>query len=234
MALLIDPELNSVSIVLIGNFNPSIFQPYWFSAQGLIAEQAASSAKISVIHPEVTNFAIDSFFALQVTTDRFSIERTVAPWILIADMVVRMFGSLLPHTPVGRMGINRIVHFKFKDAATRERIGRLLAPRDPWGEFGKRSSGGTGPKHGGLQSMSLIQRDVSDRPGGWILTKIEPSARIAAETSGVYMEVNDHYDSKDWPSPKDAQEIVKMLEAKFDQSLQCSENIINQIMGLGQ
>jgi hypothetical protein len=232
MALLIDPELSSVSIVFIGHFNPSIFQPYWFAANELVSEEAARSAQISVIHPDIAAFTIDMHFSLQVTRDRFAIDRAVAPWIVISDLAVRTFGTVLPHTPIGRMGINRLVHFRVKDEATREKIGLLLAPREPWGEFGRRVSGATGTKHGGLQSLTLLQRDVEDRPGGWIQAKIEPSSRIGEGGSGMYMEINDHYEIENWTVPKDAQEIIRILDQQFDRSVAESENIINQIMSL--
>jgi hypothetical protein len=232
MALLIDPELSSAAIVLVGQFNPTIFQPYWFAANELVSEEAAKSAQISVIHPEVAAFTIDMYFNLQVTRNRFAIETAVAPWIVISDLAVRIFGGLLPHTPIGRMGINRTVHFRVKDETTREKIGVLLAPREPWGEFGKRVSGGTGAKHGGLQSLSLLQRDVGDRPGGWIQAKLEPSSIIAEGRTGIFMEINDHYEIENWAVPKDAQEIIGMLQKNFDSSVAESENIINQIMSL--
>lgn len=232
MALLIDPELGSVGIVLVGQFNPSIFQPYWFAANELVSEEAAKSAQISVIHPDIAAFTIDMHFNLQVTRDRFAIDTAVAPWIAISDLAVRIFGGLLPHTPIGRMGINRMVHFRVKDEATREKIGLLLAPREPWGEFGRRVSGGTGQKHGGLQSLSLLQRDVGDRPGGWIQPKLEPSSRIGDGRTGIYMEINDHYEIENWALPKDAQEIIGILDKRFDSSIAESENIINQIMSL--
>jgi hypothetical protein len=233
MAMLIDPDLSGVNIVLIGRFNPSIFQPYWFSAQELISDEAANSAQISVIHPEVTAFVIDSLFGLQVTQDRFAIDRSVAPLILVSDLTVRIFSVLLPHTPIGRLGINRSVHFKVKDAATREKIGQTLAPREPWGEFGKKVSSGSGSKHGGLQSLTLIQREVEGRSGGWIQAKVEPSARLGFSETGIYVEVNDHFEISNWTSPKDAIDVIQILDAKFDESLVRSESIINQIMGLG-
>jgi hypothetical protein len=234
MPLLVDPELNGVNIALVGRFNPSIFQPYWFCAHDLISEEAAKSADISVIHPDITAFAIETQFGLQVTSDRFSIDRAVAPWILICDLVVRIFSVLLPHTPIGRMGINRVLHFRVKDAATREKIGLLLAPREPWGEFGKKVSGGEGMKHGGLQSLTLIQRDVEGRPHGWIQAKVEPSAKVGLAQTGIYMEVNDHYEIENWNAPKDALDIIRILERNFDTSIATSESIINQIMSLGQ
>jgi hypothetical protein len=45
-----------VSIVLVGNFNPAIFQPAWLAAKGLIRESEASAAVVEVIHPELAQY----------------------------------------------------------------------------------------------------------------------------------------------------------------------------------
>ena len=130
------------------------------------------------------------------------------------------------------MGINRLVHFDVGSPETRERIGKLLAPRGPWGEWGKLVSSGEGPKHGGLLSLTMIQQDLSDRASGWIQTKIEPSKTIAHGRSGIYMEVNDHYEVAEPAKIKDAAEMTEILRTKFDSSLKNSEFIIDQIMSL--
>jgi hypothetical protein len=49
MPLRIEPEISGVAIVLRGNFNPSIFQPFWMAQQELITDEAAAAATISVI-----------------------------------------------------------------------------------------------------------------------------------------------------------------------------------------
>jgi len=48
--------LASVSIVAIGSFNPAIFQPLWFSTNGLIRPEEAASATINLITNDVTAF----------------------------------------------------------------------------------------------------------------------------------------------------------------------------------
>src|SRR5208337_4054919 len=102
----------------------------------------AESAQVVVISSEITAFAIDSLFDLQVQKTRFSLSRSVAPQILICDLVTRIFTDLLPLTPIGSMGINRTVHFSVGDSEKRDRIGEILAPRAPWGEWGKEVSSG--------------------------------------------------------------------------------------------
>ena len=41
------PEIKAFSIVLLGDFNPKIFQPAWFSAQGLIREKGLMNECLS-------------------------------------------------------------------------------------------------------------------------------------------------------------------------------------------
>jgi hypothetical protein len=99
----IDPEIGGASIVLLGSFNPKIFQPYWMAKHGLISDDAAEVADVAVIHPEIAAFMIEDLFALQVNSSRFAIERNVAPLVLICDLVNRLFSELLPHVPIQQM-----------------------------------------------------------------------------------------------------------------------------------
>jgi len=180
----IEPEIDAAAIVLLGSFNPKIFQPFWFARHGLVSDDEADSANISVIHSDITAFEIESF-TLRVERERFALERKIAPLIVISDLAGRVFGDLLPHTPLRALGINRHVHFDVGDAEKRDRIGEMLAPRLPWGKWGEQVSSGEGAKHGGLLSLALIQRNVSDRPDGWIQAKIEPSVRLQGGRAGI-------------------------------------------------
>src|SRR5262249_25023629 len=78
----IEPEIGAASIVLLGSFNPKIFQPYWMAKHGLISDSEAEAADVAVIHPEITAFMIEYLFTVQVNPTRFSIERNVAPLVL--------------------------------------------------------------------------------------------------------------------------------------------------------
>jgi hypothetical protein len=225
----IEPELSELSIVLIGNFNPVIFQPSWLAGHGLITDKAAQSAAITVIHPDITAFSIEGLFTFQVDRERLILGRAAIPWVYGSDFIAKIFRDLLPHTPVSKLGINVLVHFDAGSQAKRDEIGEMIAPRAPWGEWGAQASSGEGAKHGGLQSLTLIQKNVTDRPAGWIQAKIEPSARIRGGQSGIFMEINDHYEVSGTDS-QDAQAIVAILQDKYDSSVRHSEKIIDQIM----
>jgi hypothetical protein len=230
MPLRIEPEISGVSIVLRGSFNPSIFQPFWMARQGLITDEAAAAANVSVIHPEISNFAIEPEFILQVQTDRFAINRATAPLVQVADLCSRIFGDILPHTPISTMGINRSVHFSVGSPQERDRIGMMIAPRGPWGFWGEELGSDDPYTSGGLQSMIMINKKVGNREAGWIQAKIEPSQSIAKGESGIFMEINDHYAFKN--TANDAVAMMTILQNRFDASIAYSDKIIDQIMSL--
>ena len=133
----IDLELSGVDIVVLGDFNPTIFSPRWFSSNGLIRESVADSAQVQVIHPEISDFTAD-WLRLQVARDRFLMGTTQAPYVRLRDLVLQIFSECLPHTPLRAFGINFGVHFLVDSRATRDRIGTALAPLGPWGIDGGR------------------------------------------------------------------------------------------------
>ncbi len=97
------PEIQGVSIVLLGDFNPKIFQPAWFAAQDLIRQQEADEADIKIIHPEVVSFATGQWLALEVTRERFVVSTTQDPYSkVMRDLVVGSF-ELLQHTPLYKL-----------------------------------------------------------------------------------------------------------------------------------
>src|SRR3954447_8551355 len=64
-------EDDIVTVVLLGNFNPSIFQPRWMATVGLLGDEEAKSAKISLIAQDTAIFEVGEWLAIHVTTERF-------------------------------------------------------------------------------------------------------------------------------------------------------------------
>ena len=124
-----------VSIVVTGSLNPVIFSPAWLHLNSVINAAEFEAAKIVVIHPEVTDFTVDTL-RLQVTAQRFTIISSELPFIRIADLASTIFGSLLPHTPVHQIGFNLQLHFNLESPRQRWTLGRKLAPIEPWGSWG--------------------------------------------------------------------------------------------------
>ena len=225
----IEPEISGVVIVMIGRFNPAIFTPAWFALHGLLPEKVADGARLQVAHDQVTSFSAD-WLTLQVTPDRFLAETEQSPCVRLCDLVTRVFKEYLPHTPAMQLGINRWVHFKVKSATERVRVGRILAPVQPWGQWGESIEQGS--EHGGLRALTMTQvapgeRTATDR----INVTVEPSSRIGEGRLGIYVNVNDHFEI-DTTGPGSAERLMELLDRQFNASLQHSEAIIDQFMSL--
>ena len=225
----ITPEIDGVSIAVLGNFNPAIFTPAWFALNGLLPESVARNAVLTVAHEQVTQFNTD-WLRLDVTLDRFYVETTQAPHVRVHDLVVRVFKEYLHHTPVMAFGINRNVHFGVWSLAARDKLGRTLAPVEPWGAWGQEL--GPDGERGGMTSLTMSQIDPEGRPaGGRINVKVEPSAKIGNGRTGVYIGVNDHYAFGD-TGPGVAAGAMELLENNFKDSIGRSQAIVDHVMSL--
>ena len=226
----IEPEINGVSIVLRGDFNPAIFTPAWFVLHALLPQGAADAAEVQIVHPRVTAFTFD-WLHLEVRDDYFSAEASQAPHIRLRDLVLRVFKEHLPHTPLKVLGINRQVHFRVRSLAERDRIGRILAPVRPWGAWGQ--SLGLDGENSGMMSLTMMGqarcggRSTEDR----INVTVGPSAKIGTGRSGVYVGVNDHYVIDDG-GPGEGMHVMGLLEKNFETSVKRSDCIVDHVMSL--
>ncbi len=227
--MVIEPEISGASIVLVGKLNPHIFTPDWLLRHQLIGESDAASAEVKVIHPEISVIEFE-WMSVRVERERFVVDTSNSPFVRIYDFTVSIFRQLLSHTPIQMLGINRLVHFDAGSFDQRNLLGRKLAPVEPWGEWAKELDGISPEEYGGLNSMTMRQNKVPDRKKGSINAKIEPSTRILNGVSGVFMQINDHYELDTSSDPNGCDEIITVLEKQFDLSIKRSEWIINQIM----
>ena len=225
----IAPEISTTSIVLVGNFNPAIFTPAWFELHGLLPKGTADIAKLGVARSQATSFNAE-WLNLNVLLERFSVETVQAPDVRIRDLVVRTFREHLNHTPLKAVGINRSVHFNLKSLADRDRIGRKLAPIEPWGAWAEEL--GLDGTHGGMTALTMSQIDPDGRPkGGRINVTVEPSTQIGEGRTGVFVNVNDHYQF-DADQPEATESVIQVVENQFDVSVKRSNKLIDHIMSL--
>ena len=226
----IEPEISGVAVVLLGDFNPAILTPAWFAMHELLPTAAAENASLEVAHRQATVFSTE-WLNVQITTDRFMADTQQAPHVRVRDLVVRAFREHLHHTPLKGLGINRTVHFRVGSSWGRDRIGRALAPPEPWGRW--RQELELEGEHGGMTSLTMSQFLPKDRPaGGRVNVKVEPSNRVGEGRDGVYVEVNDHYVAAS--AGAGAAELMGFLDERFDASLRRSDAIVDHIMSLAE
>ena len=208
------PEIQGMSIVLLGDFNPKIFQPAWFAAEKLIRVPEAESAEIEIIHPEIIIFKLE-WVNIQITRDSCSFSTIQEPYYeIMRDLCIGTF-RLLRHTPIRKLGINRDVHFRMKSTEEWHSLGHSLAPKELWGKV--------------LQNPGLISLTINgeriDGLKGYIKVKVEPSSKVEI---GVYIQVNDHYEAVETAIGGD--EIINVLESSWERSKTNSIAIINAVL----
>ena len=205
-------EINAVSIVLIGSFNPAIFNPLWFKVHDLIKPDEADSAKLEITHPEVSSFSTD-WLKLQVLHKRFAAATTDPSHFPSLKDLVRGTFSLLEHTPVSKMGLNRLMHFRMSSTKEWHEFGDLVAPKEHWKVIMNKP---------GLISLRM-EDPRTEGHKGYVRVKIEPSARIQP---GVFVEVNNHYESE---SENGLEVMMGVLESSWSNVLSSSEEIAKHL-----
>jgi len=208
------PEIHGMSIVLLGDFNPKIFQPAWFAAEGLIRSVEAENAEIEIIHPEIVSFKLD-WLIFRATRDRCSFATVQEPsFETMRDLCISTF-EILTHTPINKMGLNNDTHFKMRTTDEWHSLGHKLAPKDLWKDTFLNP---------GLRSLTIEGRR-DDNFKGYIRVKVEPSVRI---DPGVYIQVNDHYETNTDTIGCGA--IINILRTCWKNSKERAINIINKIL----
>jgi hypothetical protein len=207
------------SIVLRGDLNPRIFQPYWYAAQGLLGKDAAESAQIDIVHRDVSHFTLD-WLDVQVFRDRFS-SRTLQGGHeeALRDFVLGTF-KLLRHTPVGIMGVNFVVHFSVDSVEEWHAIGHRLVPKE-----GLWASVLESP---GTRSL-LIEGKRPDGEVGYVRVKVEPSE---AHHPGVFVEINDHFDRRLEGRIPPVSVMMDILSSQWSASVERAQKIVGRLMEL--
>ena len=223
----IDPDKINVTVNLLGAFNPAIFTPQWFFYSDLINKAELDSCQIEVVHPEVSIFNME-WFRLGVQLNKFSITTEMSPYIRVADLVIRTFKEVLPHTPVYAAGINMHIEFDVGTEAKRNEIGNKLAPPTAWGDWGNEITSTHPDKntHGGMAILEMQQLYIPDRPNGYFKTAVRPTPN---SPSSITVSTNDHYEVE---QEAGSSKVMIFIEQEFEKSLEKSKSIADQIMKL--
>lgn len=209
-----EPEISGTNIVLIGSFNPKIFQPEWFLRQNLLPTSEAEAADIKVVHPEICFFETERF-VIQVTSQRFlAASKTSANAEPLRDLVSGTF-FILEHTPASAMGLNTQMHFQLSSEADWHKLGDNLAPKDGWASI---LSG-----RPGMLSLT-VQSGADPANGSRTTVKIEPSVRLKF---GAYFEINENYPAQ---SDNGLKELMDILRGRWAEAQTYAGKIASHIL----
>lgn len=221
-------EEQGAAIVATGSFNPAIFQPSWLAKEGIITADEEESAKLDVIHPEIARFQIPAL-KFDVQAERFSMHAVAEPFVRAADMFFMIFGERLSHCPIESVGINYWAHIRLRDWAQRQRLGRALAPIDPWGEFGQLMNADEKDSAGGFSTLTMRVPFLDNGKEGSINVALQPSNRVPDDV-GVFIHVNHHF-SEDAAGASGFPELVA---EKFDASILRARKLVDHFTVLGR
>ncbi len=211
--------MEGVSIVMIGSFNPAIFQPRWLGTQQLIRPEEAENAKITMIQAEVADFSTE-WFQLQVLQNRLQITSTdPRQYGPLRDLGAAIF-AILPHTPITALGLNREFHFKMPSLEAWHGIGHRIAPKEQWNAIMDTP---------GLRSM-LMQGRRKQVNGGILRVKVEPSVRVQP---GLFVQINEEFSAGDGESDG-AQWVPGRLAEHWDAIMAFSEFAAEHLLDLAK
>lgn len=212
-----DPEISGVAAVVLGNFNPQIFQPAWFASQELVSKEEADDAEIDVIIPDLSSFTVGPF-SLRASRDKFHVYSANAPsFDVVRDVVFGTF-ELLPHTPVRAVGLNRQYHYRMEDEDSWHGLGFRLVPRKNWEGVLETP---------GMEHVRVLgARPDSERPG-MVRVTVQPSVKI---NPGVYMEVNDHFELDGDDEASKLKYLLELLKDEWEVSMKRSQEIADHVL----
>lgn len=209
-----DREIYTIGIVLLGNFNPVILTPFWLSSKGLIRETEAETAKVDIIHPDISRFEID-WLSVETTPNRIHFKTNrESHFLALKDLIISIF-SHIKETPINAIGINHLCHFSLNDFKEYEKFGYWLSPVQEFGELLNN------PKVLSVQYVETLK----EKTDGVIRITISPSDLILDKKSLVF-NFNHHFEN---PNMTDAKSIMSLLNDKWDFSFKKVDQLNNLI-----
>jgi len=213
----IRPEVQGVSIVALGSFNPAIFQPLWFSGNNLIRKEEAEGAEIKVIHNDVTIFSAE-WFSLQVTGDRYSVDTgDPTKYQPLRDLVLGTF-KILEHTPVRAFGFNRYQHIRMASEEEWRAFGDYYVPKGSWGRILDKPE---------MRAL-IVEGKREGSTANQMQVKLEPSRTV---DPGVFIHLNEHYDVPKGQSPVDAISLfLEKLQSAWDDFISYWQHVSDHLL----
>ena len=221
-------ESRSWSIVMLGSFNPVIFQPAWLAAQGLVSREQADASSEVLVHEQVTSFQIGDF-ELKCEHGRFQIQTSNTPQIALLDFCTKLFGEVLPHTKIESFGINTHLEVLAENIVERTAIGRKLAPTDAWGRFGKEIEALSDDEPGGMSFLAMRKPIITDGWHGYVEARLAPTVGASKKT-GIAATINAHHVLNDYADGEGADRAARLLNDQYEHCLREADSYLSEVL----
>ena len=203
------------SIVLIGNFNPSIFHREWFVSNDIISRTEFEEENQEAVTSYPITKVILSWGIIQITPNQFIIRGTNPAFFgMLNDLVQKTFG-ILSHTPLAQIGINYEEQLLTKNIDEQRSFGIKVAPLNNWDFM----------RNPGMRDFIMEDQERPDEYRGYIQARIQSPRTVK---NSVSLSINDHYEIN-YEEGSGATEIINILELNWDKSMERSRLLISTI-----
>ena len=220
------PERKEYSCVLIGDFNPAMFQPEWFYKNNIIsledvdyARDQSSNCPI-IITPQLTVFKT-SQLTIKIEQKKFCVIANKEPLISLKDFILKTFEKLSSFIIIA-YGFNYSAHYGLESPEIFQMVGDRLAPKQYWKRLLKNDIEGVNRKSG---LNSILMKYEKENNEGYILTTLQPSGFIK---NGVYINSNNHFAIA--VSDTAAEIVMEKLDLGFDNAFNEMKEIQSDLL----
>lgn len=208
-------QIETRGLVFVGDFNPAIFQPFWFASKGFIGEEEAENAQIEIVIKELSRFQIGGWLTVEVARNRCEFKTMKSPYFLpMKDLAVNVF-RILPETPIKAVGINNIYDLSLKNKNDYYHFGDALAPLSNWSEI--------------LHSPRLLHLEIIEDQEESLLKRINiaPTNEELKVNFGVNFNINNHFTL---PPKSTGDAAATLVEDKSESCAVNSKKIVSDIL----
>lgn len=208
-------QVEDRSIVIIGDFTPVLFQPYWLQSKNIIGELAAKTAKVDIISNEFSQFHIEGWLDFTVTRNKMQLKTRQNPYFQTMKDIVIQILSLIKNTPVIAIGLNYMYYLGLQNKRNYYKIGDQLASLSRWDNLLKRPT---------LGNM-IIRGDIDENR---CITQIDihPSEEEIKIDFGIAAHINNHFSYPNMNS-----DIVSQIaNDHFDNYAVSSKKIVENVI----
>jgi len=212
----------SSSIVLIGNFSPMMFQPYWFKHCEILNDDefnAIEKMGKTVITDPLTVFETENL-AFKIEMKRFTIIAKKEPFELMLDTFDRL-QEKLDSVLIEKFGINYSFHVDLESMDNFKVFGDVIAPKQYWKALFE-DANDTTEKKSGLASM-IMQKQTEF---GCVNIKLESSANF---THSIFFNFNFHFD-RDPEEPLDILDVNESISEKYADFANYADNVAQKLI----
>jgi hypothetical protein len=210
-------EERATAVVLVGRFNPRIFQPAWFDAKGLLAATDVEPTSLALTDGFVAfQTPLVSLVCTQERCQLMTTRHSPTPDV-VRDLALGTFSFLL-ETPMWQCGINHAVHIP------------PIVRRwdDVTAQFGDPQKALRLLDHQRLNTVEL-RADRDDGHDGTRTVQLQPSVHLEG---GVWFSLNDHVNvlsEAEAQNAVGADDTIAVLESIWDTSRALADAIQDRL-----